>query len=91
VETRRNQHGERAKTEVVGIERVQYRGQWRTVEVLACPVIWRPHPEQIIGARRVYEDWWKALGWVREVLLDGEMLREVEVTAAMPRASPWAC
>ena len=89
IETRRNQHGERAKTEVVGIERVQYRGRWRTVEILACPVTWRPHPEQIAGARRGYEDWWQALGWVRDGLVDGGMLREMEVTAAMPKASPW--
>lgn len=89
VETRRNQHGERAKTEIVGVERVQYRGRWRTVEVLACPVMWRPHPEQIAGARRAYEDWWKALGWVREGLADGGMLREMEVTAAMPKERPW--
>jgi hypothetical protein len=81
VEVRRNQHGERAKTEVVGIERVQYRGRWRTVEVLACPVNWRPHPEQIAGKRRAYDDWWQALDWVREGLRDGGMLREVEVTA----------
>jgi hypothetical protein len=89
VEVRRNQHGERAKTEVVGIERVQYRGRWRTVEILACPVMWRPHPEQIIGARRAYEDWRQALGWVREGLANGGMLREVEVTASIPRARPW--
>ena len=89
VEVRRNQHGERAKTEVVGIEQVLYRGRWRTVEVLACPVTWRPHPEQIAGARRAYEDWWQALGWVREGLTDGGILREVEVTASMPKVRPW--
>lgn len=89
VETRRNQHGERARTEVVGIERVLYRGRWRTVEVLACPVTWRPHPEQIAGARRAYVDWWQALGWVRDGLKDGLMLREVVVTAAMPKVRPW--
>ncbi len=69
VEIRRNQHGERTRTEVVGIERVQYRGRRRTVEVLACPVMWRPHPEQITGARRSYEDWWRPLGWAREGLM----------------------
>ena len=37
------------------------RGKWRTVELLACPVTWRPHPEQIASARRGYEDWWLAL------------------------------
>ncbi len=89
VETRRNQHGERASTVVVGMERVLYRGRWRSVEVLACPVTWRPHPEQIESARRAYEDWWQALGWVRDGLIDGGMLREVEVTAVMPKVRPW--
>jgi hypothetical protein len=41
------------------------------------------------AARRGYEDWWQALGWVREGLIAGGMLREVEVTAAMPKVRPW--
>ena len=65
VETKNNQHGERATTIVVGTERVKTRGKWRTVEVLACPVTWRPHPEQIASARRGYEDWWQALDGCR--------------------------
>jgi hypothetical protein len=89
VETRQNQHGERAVTTVVGTERVKTRGKWRTVEVLACPVTWRPYPEQIAAARRGYEDWWQALDWLRDGLLAGGMLREMEVTAVMPRARPW--
>ncbi len=89
VETRRNQHGERAVTEVVGSERILSRGRWRTVDVLACPVTWRPHPEQIAAARRGYHDWWLALDWVRGGLIAGGMLREVEVTAVMPKAKPW--
>ena len=89
VETRQNQHGVRAVTEVVGTERVLTRGKWRTVEVLVCPVTWRPHPEQIESARRGYEDWWQALDWVRDGLMAGGMLREVEVTAAMPKVRPW--
>jgi len=52
VETKINQHGEQATTIVVGIERVRTRGKWRTVEILACPVTWRPYPEQIASARR---------------------------------------
>ena len=44
---------------------------------------------QIEAARRAYDDWWQALGWVREGLIASGMLREVEVTAAMPRARPW--
>jgi hypothetical protein len=88
-DTRENQHGVRAVTEVVGVERVLHRGRWRTVDVLACPVTWRPHPEQIASARRGYEDWWQALGWVRDGLVAGRMLREGEVTGAMPKVRPW--
>ena len=88
-ETNTNQHGERASTIVIGTERVLLRGKWRTIEVLACPVTWRPHPEQIASARRGYDDWWQALDWVRDWLAAGRMLREVEVTAAMPKVSPW--
>ncbi len=89
VETRQNQHGERATTIVVSTEPVLSRGKWRTVEVLACPVTWRPHPEQIASARRSYEDWWQALDWVRYGLVVGRMLREVEVMAVMPKVRPW--
>lgn len=89
LEIKNNQHGERATTIVVGTERVKTRGKWRTVDILACPVTWRPHPEQIASARRGYEDWWQALDWVRDGLLGGGMLREVEVTVTMPRVRPW--
>lgn len=89
MEMKRNQHGERATTIVVGTERVLSRGKWRTVEVLACPVTLSPHPGQIEGARRAYEDWWRALGWVGEALREGRMLREVAVTEGMPKRRPW--
>ena len=89
VEVKRNQHGERSSTIVVGTERVLTRGKWSTVEVLACPVTFSPHPHQIEAARRAYDDWWKALGWVKEGLIEGGMLREVEVTSAMPVPQPW--
>lgn len=88
-ETRENQHGVRAVTEVVGTERVLTRGKWRTVDVLICPVIWRPHPEQIASARSGYQDWWQALGWVRDGLTAGGMLREVDLIETMPKARPW--
>ena len=89
VETKRNQHGERSTTIVVGVERVLHRGRWRSVEILACPVTWRPHPEQIASTGRGYEDWWQALDWVRDGLVVGGMLRNMEVTAAMPKVRPW--
>ena len=91
VETRHNQHCELSTTVVVGIERVLHRRRWRSVEVLACPVTWRPHPEQIASARRGYDDWRQALEWVRDGLEAGGILREVEVTAAMPKEQPWGC
>ena len=90
VETKQNQYGERAATIVVGTERVKTRGKWRTVELLVCPVTWRPHPEQIAYARRGYDEWWQALDWVRDGLIVGGMLREVEVTKAMPKERPWS-
>lgn len=35
---KRNRHGDRAVSVVVGAERVLVRGKWRSVEVRACPV-----------------------------------------------------
>jgi len=89
VEVKRNQHGERATTIVVGTERMLTRGKWRTVEVLACPVTFSPHPKQIEAARRAYADWLRALSWIREGLIKGQMLREVDLTTAMPEIHPW--
>ena len=89
VEIKRNQHGERATTVVVGTERVLSRGKWRTVEVLACPVTFSPPPQQIEAARRAYDDWWRALEWVGEGLQDGGMLREIDVTSIAPKRYPW--
>ena len=91
---KQNQHGTHVGTVVVGTERIRVRGPtargtWKTIDILACPVTWRPHPEQIASARRGYEDWWQALDWVRDGLLAGGMLREVEVAAAMPKVRPW--
>lgn len=78
--TKRNQHGEQSTTVVVGIQRVLRRRRWRSVEVLACPVTWRPHPEQIASARRGYDDWWQALDWVRDGLIAGGILGEMDLT-----------
>lgn len=89
IEVKRNQHGERATTVVVGTERFFSRGKWRSVEILACQVTYAPHPQQIDAARRGYEDWWLALGWVREGLIEGRMLRDTEVTPVMPKDRPW--
>jgi hypothetical protein len=89
VDIKRNRHGDHAVSIVVGTERVLISRKWRTIEVRACPVTWRPHPEQIASARRGYEDWWQALDWVRDGLMAGGMLREVEVLGVMPKVKPW--
>jgi hypothetical protein len=89
VDIKRNRHGDRAISVVIGMERVMVSGKWRTIEVRACPVTWRPHPELITSARRGYEDWWQALDWVRDGLAAGRMLREIEVTKVMPKVRPW--
>lgn len=90
VEMKRNRHGDHATTVVVGTERVLSRGKWRTVEVRACPVMFRPDARQIVSARRDYQAWRRALGWIQEGLISGEMLREVEITSAMPADKPWS-
>jgi hypothetical protein len=56
VDMKRNRHGDRAVSVVVGTEKLPVSGKCRIIEVRACPVTWRPHPEQIISARRRYED-----------------------------------
>ena len=89
IDIKRNRHGDRAISVVVGTERVLVSGKWRTIEVRACPVTWRPHPDQIASARRGYEDWWQALDWVRDGLVVGGMLRDVEVSGVMPKLKPW--
>lgn len=89
VNLKRNQHGERASNIVVGTERILARGKWRTVEVLACAVTFSPHPHQIEAARCAYDDWWQALGWIHDGLISGALLRDVHVTAAMPKVQPW--
>ena len=89
-----NQHGERGEVVVVGYERIRVRGlksriTWQIVELLACPVKFLPHPQQIEAAREGYEEWRRALGWIRDGLQAGGMLREVEVADVMPKARPW--
>ena len=89
VDIKRNRHGDRAVSVVVGTERVLIKGKWRSVEVRACPVTFRPDAQQIDAARRGYEDWWQALDWLRDGLAASGMLRELDVTGVMPKLRPW--
>jgi hypothetical protein len=52
-------------------------------------VTFRPDVRQIEAARRAYTEWWLALGWVRDGLQVGGMLRDVELVDGMPKAKPW--
>jgi len=90
VDIKRNRHGDRAVSVVVGTERVLVKGKWRSVEVRACPVTFRPDARQIEAARRGYEDWWLALRWMRDGLVAASMLRDVEISDSMPTNQPWA-
>ena len=90
VDIKRNRYGDRAVSVVMGTERVLVKGKWRSVEVRACPVTFRPDAHQIASARRGYEDWWEALEWIRDGLLAGGTLREVEVTSTIPFRTPWS-
>lgn len=89
VDIKRNRHGDRAVSVVVGTERALVSGKWRCVEVRACPVTFRPDAKLIEAGRQAYQDWWRALGWVRGGLVASGLLREVEVLETMPKVCPW--
>jgi hypothetical protein len=86
---KRNRHGDRAVSVVVGTERVLIKGKWRSVEVRACPVTFRPDSRQIEGARRAYQEWWQALEWILDGLVGCGMLIELVLSRALPKATPW--
>ena len=89
VDIKRNRHGDRAVSVVVGTERVLVKGKWRSVEVRACPVTFRPDVRQIEAARSAYDEWRQALKWILDGLFGGGMLNEVVLSSAMPKATPW--
>ena len=89
VAMKRNRHGDRAVSEVVGTERALVDGKWRSVEVRACPVRFSPDRRQIDSARQSYEDWWQALDWVRDGLSTVGLLRDVKLSETMPSLQPW--
>lgn len=89
VDIKRNRHGDRAVSVVVGTERAFVSGKWRSIEVRACPVTFRPDAQVIEAARQAYQDWLLALGWARDGLFANGLLREVEVLPAMPKMRPW--
>jgi hypothetical protein len=89
LDIKRNRHGDRAVSVVVGTERVLIKGKWRSVEVRACPVTFRPDARQIEAARCAYQEWRHALEWILDGLVGGGMLNEVVLSSALPKATPW--
>ena len=89
VEMKRNRHGDHATTVVVGTERVLSRGKWRTVEVRACPVMFRPDAKQIEAARHGYSEWLEALEWILDCLKATPILRDIELGRILPKSKPW--
>jgi hypothetical protein len=89
VEMKRNRHGDHATTELVGTERILSRGKWRSFEVRACPVIFRPHQGQIEGARRAYTDWREALAWLAHILSSQEIFKDIHIIEGLPKPHPW--
>lgn len=86
-EWRNTKHGIFAKTEVVRVETVLYRGRKTDHDVLACPVTFVPTGQQIAMARRRYLDWYGALLHLRADL--GRALTRIRLTDAMPPLTPW--
>lgn len=83
-----NPHGVFARTSVVGKVEVRKRGRKKMVDVVACPVTFRPSAAKIASARRDYLQWWGALLDLR-VTLAAAGLRTIAVTQEMPPMKPW--
>lgn len=83
-----NQHGIMAKSEVVGQVEVLRRGRKKKIDLLACPVTFRPSAAKIASARREYLAWWGALLDLR-VSLAKAGLRTISITQQMPSMKPW--
>lgn len=89
VEVVQNPHGTFSRTVVVGQAEVVRRGRKKKVDVLACPVEFRPRAVTIATMRRAYTEWWCALLELR-VHLSHAGLRTVTITQQMPPRTPWA-
>ena len=97
---KRNQYGERAKAERIGVwveeffvphPRNPRRKIWRTKrhEIMWTPCTWSPSPGEIRQARKEYLAWWHALDDVR-VRMAGVEMTKIRLNAHMPPKKPWA-
>jgi hypothetical protein len=85
VEWHVNRHGRRAKETLLRttIE------DGKKVRWCVCPVTYLPYDlDQIRSARNDYLAWWAAVHEVRERLIVGRVLRDHELSSAMPPAWP---
>ncbi|MGV6848565.1 MAG: hypothetical protein ACWA5A_09320 [Marinibacterium sp.] len=85
---RRNQRGQRGRTEVCNVVEYVHRGRKRMRKDLWTPCTWVPGPDEIARARRHYLDWWGALHAMRTALRSVD-LRKFQVTDALPPMRPW--
>ena len=84
-----NQHGPRARAEVLRSSNSMDRGRKVERDEHWCPVMYTPSAAQIGAARRNYLDWWGALLDLRGDLIVGRALRTIRLTRALPPLNPW--
>lgn len=77
------------KAEDLEIVSVKINGRKRPHKVRWTPVRITPTKGQIASARAAYHDWWFALSEIRRNLTASNMLRDIEITGAMPPMQPW--
>lgn len=87
-EWRSCKHGERARTETVGVLEYRYRGRLTRHEIKACPVTFSPSPGQIASARAAYSEWRDALAEIR-TYLQAHRFRDHEISDVLPPREPW--
>lgn len=85
---KKNRHGWRAVSKIVGHDSVERKGRIVREPRRACPVTYAPSPSEIAKARRKYLDWWGALLSVRAVLVNADMICH-SVSTVMPPKRPW--
>lgn len=89
LEWKASKHGPKARSEVIGSGTIMHRGKQVAYESRWCPVTIHPDPQRIASFRAFYTEWWFAVSYVRRMLGECGMLREVRIKAEMPPMAPW--
>lgn len=95
-----NQHGRRAKTEVLRRYKVAHkyphpkdrrRRITKLVNVVEdwCPCTWEVSRQEIDSAREFYSKWRACLENVRDRALEGGQLEKIKLNTALPPNEPW--